>query len=170
MKLSRDRPEWSLGTRSTLRPFWHSKRLLLNVPNVAAAGQSNAAHAAMNTNVMIAKGLEKSMPTDDYQRELLYQCVRELSYVKSVENCNSGLCATSLGADLVKRGMELLGVTDLSRETLAEAECPATVTLRDKLCEVSDRYGIPIQEQAAITRLLWDAFAETERKAKGATK
>ena len=53
--------------------------------------------------------------------DLLYQCVVELSYVQCVENCGSGLCATAKGNELVNRGMALLGVKDLSAETLDEA-------------------------------------------------
>jgi len=50
--------------------------------------------------------------------ELLYQCIRELDYVQSVENCNSGLCASSLGKALIEEGMYLLCVPDLSQEKL----------------------------------------------------
>lgn len=53
--------------------------------------------------------------------ELLYQCVRELDYVQSVENCGSGLCATSLGSKLIEEGMNLLCVPDLSLEKLHES-------------------------------------------------
>lgn len=28
---------------------------------------------------------------------LLYECLMELSYVQSIENCNSGLCSTDKG-------------------------------------------------------------------------
>ena len=55
-------------------------------------------------------------------RALLYEAVVELEYIQCVENCHSGLCATPKGADIVNRGMELLGVKDLSTETLAEQE------------------------------------------------
>ena len=55
---------------------------------------------------------------EEVVRELLYQCIRELNYVQSVENCNSGLCATSLGEALIKKGMEVLRVKDLSKEHL----------------------------------------------------
>ena len=51
--------------------------------------------------------------------KLLYECIVELEYVQSVENCSSGLCASSAGKDLIERGMKLLGVKDLSAETLA---------------------------------------------------
>ena len=50
--------------------------------------------------------------------KLLYECIVELEYIQCVENCNSGLCATSKGAALVDRGMQLLGVKDLSAETI----------------------------------------------------
>lgn len=52
---------------------------------------------------------------------VLYECVLELSYVQSVENCNSGLCATGQGKRLVEIGMNTLGVTDLSKESLKTA-------------------------------------------------
>jgi hypothetical protein len=54
-------------------------------------------------------------------QELLYQCIRELDYVQCVENCDSGLCATSLGKNLVEKGMKLLVVSDLSREKMYAA-------------------------------------------------
>ena len=59
---------------------------------------------------------DKSAISNENQklRRLLYTCIRELGFVQSVENCTSGLCATSLGAELVERGMALLGVKDLS--------------------------------------------------------
>ena len=50
--------------------------------------------------------------------DLLYQCVLELSYVQE-PGCGCKrrhLCASSLGADLVERGMRLLEVKDLSAE------------------------------------------------------
>jgi hypothetical protein len=50
---------------------------------------------------------------------MLYRAVRELEYVQSVENCNSGLCASAEGRDVVEAGMKLLGVADLSGDTLA---------------------------------------------------
>ena len=52
---------------------------------------------------------------------LLYECVLELSYVQSVENCNSGLCATAQGERLIELGMKTLGVADLSAESLETA-------------------------------------------------
>lgn len=53
-------------------------------------------------------------------RLLLFECIRELEYIQCVENCNSGLCATSLGRDLVRRGIELLGIRDLHEDREAE--------------------------------------------------
>lgn len=61
-------------------------------------------------------------------REALYACIVELEYVQSVENCNSGLCASAKGKDLIEQGMRLLGVKDLSAEALAsssQATAPA---------------------------------------------
>jgi len=54
--------------------------------------------------------------------KLLYDCIVELSYVQSVENCNSGLCATSKGEHLIELGMATLGVDDLSAETWEEVK------------------------------------------------
>ena len=51
-------------------------------------------------------------------QEMLYQCIRELDYVQSVENCNTGLCATALGKELVEKGLVLLYLSDLSKEKL----------------------------------------------------
>ena len=46
-------------------------------------------------------------------RLYLFQCLTELSYVQSVENCHSGLCATPMGEELIEKGMKLLGVPSL---------------------------------------------------------
>ena len=40
---------------------------------------------------------------------LVRRCAIELSYVHSVENCNSGLCASSEGADCIESAEALLG-------------------------------------------------------------
>ena len=57
------------------------------------------------------------MATREQQLEyLLHRAVIELSYIQSVENCRSGLCATAEGEDIVGEGMRLLDVTDLSKE------------------------------------------------------
>ena len=50
--------------------------------------------------------------------KLLYRAIKELDYVQSVENCGSGLCATSAGREIISDGMELLGVTNLEAEEL----------------------------------------------------
>ncbi len=52
---------------------------------------------------------------------ILYECVLELSYVQCVENCTSGLCATSQGERLVELGMKTLGVANLSSESIRTA-------------------------------------------------
>lgn len=62
---------------------------------------------------------------------LLWECARELEYVQCVENCNSGLCATSLGKDLVRRALELLKV-DFYCETYAEAKKRAALLAEGK--------------------------------------
>jgi hypothetical protein len=49
---------------------------------------------------------------------LLHRAVIELSYIQSVENCGSGLCATAEGEWIVKEGMKLLGLKDLSEEPI----------------------------------------------------
>jgi hypothetical protein len=49
-------------------------------------------------------------------KSLLYDAILELGYIQEVENCHSGLCATSNGKDIVDRGIALLGVEDLSGE------------------------------------------------------
>lgn len=49
---------------------------------------------------------------------LLYECIRELSYVQSVENCGSGLCASANGRDLIERGMIALQIRELVEDTL----------------------------------------------------
>ena len=50
---------------------------------------------------------------------MLYRAVCELEYVQSVENCHSGLCASAEGRAIIEAGMKLLGVADLSGDTLA---------------------------------------------------
>ena len=50
--------------------------------------------------------------------ELLYQCIQELCYVQSVENCTSGLCASAKGADLIELGIKELGVKWLGEDDL----------------------------------------------------
>lgn len=47
---------------------------------------------------------------------LLYACIVELEYVQSVENCRSGLCASTSGKNLVEQGMKLLQLNDLYKE------------------------------------------------------
>ena len=59
---------------------------------------------------------------DEQIKECLYQAIRELSYVQSVENCRSGLCATSLGEEIIEIGMSLLRVQNLSAERLYTRE------------------------------------------------
>lgn len=51
-------------------------------------------------------------------RHLLYEAIVELEYVQCVENCSSGLCASSKGKEIINQGMKLLGVEDLSAEHL----------------------------------------------------
>ena len=53
-------------------------------------------------------------------RYLLYEAIVELEYVRCVENCGSGLCASAKGREIVKRGMKLLGVEDLTQEHLGQ--------------------------------------------------
>lgn len=63
---------------------------------------------------------EKSSPRTVRAKALLYECLVELEYVQSVENCTSGLCASAKGRDLIERGMKLLNVKDLSAEEWKE--------------------------------------------------
>jgi hypothetical protein len=56
---------------------------------------------------------------------LIYRAVRELAFIQEVENCHSGLCKTSEGKSIISDGMELLGIDDLSGETLDTAKMPA---------------------------------------------
>ncbi len=55
---------------------------------------------------------------EEQVKALLYEAIVELEYAQNVENCNSGLCASAKGKEIIKRGMQLLRVKDLSRETL----------------------------------------------------
>jgi hypothetical protein len=68
----------------------------------------------------IAELVERELERNEYVRNLetfLYDAIVELDYVQSVENCNSGLCATAKGKYIVDFGMAILGVDDLSAET-----------------------------------------------------
>jgi hypothetical protein len=64
---------------------------------------------------------ETREPYTEQLETLLYDAIVELEYVQSVENCNSGLCATAKGKHIVDLGMATLGVDDLSAETWNEA-------------------------------------------------
>lgn len=65
------------------------------------------------------------MTKEQYRiKSLLYDAIVELAYVQDVENCHSGLCATSQGKHIVETGMKLLGVKDLSAEKWNEIERP----------------------------------------------
>ena len=48
---------------------------------------------------------------------LLYEAIVELAYVQEA-GAGLSLCASSIGADIINRGMMLLGVSDLSAESL----------------------------------------------------
>lgn len=67
-------------------------------------------------------------PVGEETRELLYLCIKELDYVQSVPNCESELCATAVGAELIELGMKALGVKDLSTESLPGTSNPASVS------------------------------------------
>ena len=45
---------------------------------------------------------------------LLRRAIIELEYIQCVENCHSGLCATSEGKAIVESGTALLGLKDLA--------------------------------------------------------
>jgi hypothetical protein len=57
-------------------------------------------------------------------RWLLYRAVKELDYVRSVENCRSGLCASAEGYSIINAGMKLLGMADLSADDYLSAPPP----------------------------------------------
>jgi len=52
---------------------------------------------------------------DAYIRWLLYMCLTELDYVQSAEDHSQ--CASAKGSYLIKEGMKVLGVPDLSADT-----------------------------------------------------
>jgi hypothetical protein len=67
--------------------------------------------------VGVAKHMAGSAEKEQAElRYLLHRAIIELSYVQSVENCNSGLCATAEGEWIVDEGMKLLGLNDLAEE------------------------------------------------------
>lgn len=47
---------------------------------------------------------------------LLYEAIRELAYVQ--ESPDHSLCASAKGAEIIERGMKLLGVPDLAEDEL----------------------------------------------------
>ncbi len=49
---------------------------------------------------------------------LLYECIVELSYVQSVEDCASIMCKSSNGRELIERGMIALNIRELAEDTL----------------------------------------------------
>ena len=53
-------------------------------------------------------------------RRMLYLAVRELAYVDAAEDICQ--CQTALGREIVERGMAMLGVKDLSTDTLPGSE------------------------------------------------
>jgi hypothetical protein len=56
-------------------------------------------------------------------RALLYEAIVELEYIQCVESPGDhSLCQTSHGREIVKRGMELLNLEDLSGETFRQAK------------------------------------------------
>jgi hypothetical protein len=99
----------------------HAEPLSADVP--ATAEQSVAVKGNVRADVeklrAAAPPESGTTPPHSEAEKLLYLCIRELSYIQSVENCESGLCATSLGEELIDRGMKALGVADLEAETLA---------------------------------------------------
>lgn len=93
-----------------------------NVPrglNKSPSEEQHAKHLA-NLDLIVAavNALPELLKEREMLREVLYRCVKELDYVQSVENCNSGLCATGEGKDCVEEGMKVLDVKDLSLERL----------------------------------------------------
>lgn len=59
-----------------------------------------------------AQGRKEYTPAE----KLLYDAIVELEYVQCAEDHSQ--CASAMGREIVKRGMELLGVKDLSAEKL----------------------------------------------------
>lgn len=57
--------------------------------------------------------------TDFVYLELLYRCVKELDYVQSAEHISQ--CASAEGKELIRLGMEHLGIADLSADKLEDA-------------------------------------------------
>ena len=55
-------------------------------------------------------------PEEKKLRELLYRAIMELDYVQEAPVLE--FCASAKGRAIIKEGMELLGVKDLSAETL----------------------------------------------------
>lgn len=53
--------------------------------------------------------------------KLLYEAIVELEYVHSNPLCTSNMCTSSVGQEIVERGMKLLGVADLGAQELEDA-------------------------------------------------
>lgn len=54
--------------------------------------------------------------------KLLYEAIVELSYIHCNPMCNSHMCTTPVGEEIVDRAMKLLQVPDLSSEKLEDEE------------------------------------------------
>lgn len=64
----------------------------------------------------MAEQIKRERPLD----EILYDCILELSYVQSVEDCSSELCKSPNAEELIEEGMKALGVKDLSQISLVD--------------------------------------------------
>lgn len=82
---------------------------------------------------------------------LLYECIRELSYIQEIP-CNSfDLHATALGKELIERGMIALNIRELAEGTLdaqrlAEWNKMHTKTAATEL-ELRGTYEVPFLER-----------------------
>ena len=101
----------NLSQLKELPSKWRDKAVRWSLAGPIANGQTVDAlrYCADELEPLIADLLRERAKL----RLLLFECARELSYVQCVENCNSGLCATSLGADLVERSIKALEIPDL---------------------------------------------------------
>lgn len=70
-------------------------------------------------NALLPESASKESLKPSEIESLLYDCIVELSYVQEAEH--HSMCASANGKELIEHGMKLLGVRDLSAETLVNA-------------------------------------------------
>lgn len=71
---------------------------------------------------------------------LLYECIRELSYVQENDECESDMCASENGKELIERGMLSLQVKELAEDTLDAQKLKEWNKIYSKPAEATDAH------------------------------